>query len=203
MIEDDEIRIERFVLCAFNQETKSIGVKMMGSDESRNLSLEIDRNQIPIQLMVEPLDQLSIELPPILACDLLKDILDALGNDLLKVMIYDLSGDEYLTSMHILVKDQIGSVDISLYDALTLVSRAHCPLYVKEKVFDLCDQKKHSRIHWYDMHEEYALDVLNKMPAAEMMSYPKDELNIFLTKTIEQEDYILAKKLKEVLETKD
>jgi bifunctional DNase/RNase len=203
--EKDEIQIDRYILTSLNQETGTVGIKLQEKNGSRTLSMTADKKKaFPVIAFIEPFaGLLPFDFPPILLSDFLKNILDALGNEIIKIVIDDLEGEQYSAKLHLLINGQTGFIDIDMQDALSLIARTNTPLYVKEKVFDLCDEKKHSRINWYDLYEKYAFDVLTQMPPEKMLSYPVDELNIFLEKSIEKEEYLLAAKIKKVLAEKN
>jgi bifunctional DNase/RNase len=205
MSAENEIKIDRFIFTSLNKETQIYGLKLQEKDGNRTLSITADNDRsFPLMTIMEPFNQvLKFDFPSILFCDFMKSVFDALGNDILKIVIHDLEGEKYSAKLYIRIDDLTGDIDIDMQDAFSLIARTNTPLYVKEKVFNLCDEKKHSRINWYDLYEEYAFDILNQMSPEKMTSYPIDELNIFLEKSIEKEDYLLAAKIRNVLAEKN
>lgn len=202
--ENNEVKIDEYLLTSINPTTHALGIKLQGENGNRTISMMLPiENVLTIELLVDPFCKMRIlDLPPVFPCDFLKTVLDALGTDIIKIVIYNLEGEEYFAQLHLLFDDMTGTIDIDAYDALSLVARFGTSLYVCEKVFGLCDEKKHSRINWYDLYEAYAFDVLNQMPQEKMTSYPVDELNMFLEKAVEKEEYSLAAKVRRALEEK-
>ncbi|MDR2679539.1 MAG: DUF151 domain-containing protein [Tannerella sp.] len=200
----NEVKIDRYILSSINRESKDLGMKLLDEKGNRTISMKVDiHRSFPFQIVMEPFNEvLKVDFPPILLSDFLKDILEALGNEIVKIVIHDLEGEEYSAKLYLNIDDRTGYIDIHMQDALALIARTETPLFVKKKVFKLCDEKKHSRINWYDLYEPYAFDVLNQMPAESMTSYPVDELEIFLEKAVEKEEYSLAAKIRNVLAEK-
>jgi bifunctional DNase/RNase len=204
-VEEDEIKIGNYIATSANNIKKAIGIKLLEENGNRTLSVPVDqRRAFPILNIIEPFDKLMpIDFPPVLPCDFLKSIVDALGNRIVKIVIHDLTGEEYSVRLYLLINGQTGcSVEIDMQDALSLIATTNTPLYVKEHVFTRCDEKKRARINWYDLYEDYAFAVLNQMPLNKIASYPIDELNIFLEKAVEKEEYSLAAKMRNVLAEK-
>ena len=202
--ENNEVKIDKYRLTSINPTTHAVGIKLQEENGNRTISMMLPiENVLTIELLVDPFCKVRVlDLPPVFPCDFLKTVLDALGTDIIKIVIYNLEGEKYSALLNLLFDDGTGTIDIDIYDALSLVARFGTPLYVREKVFGLCDEKKHARINWYDLYEAYAFDVLNRMPPETMTSYPVDELNIFMEKSVGKEEYLLAAKIRRALEGK-
>jgi bifunctional DNase/RNase len=204
--ENNEVKIGRYICTGFNKATGAIGLKLMEENGNRVLSISAClKEAVLVMNITEPFNKiLNPDIPPVLPCDFLKNISDALEYKLLKVVIHDLVGEDYSADLYFLLPDgQNASVGINLDIALSLIARIDIPLYVKENVFKLYNKKKHSRINWYDLHEEQSLDILNRMSPKILASYPIDELNLFIEKVIEKEEYSLAAKIKNALTEKN
>jgi bifunctional DNase/RNase len=203
-IKEDEIKIVDYITTSVGQGKNAMGIKLLEEEGNRTLSMQIDyRKAFSALRIIKPFDRLPDSgFPPILPCDLLKSIVDALDNRIVKIVIHDLVGEEYSARLYFLINGEIASIEIDIQDIFSLIAITDTPLYVKEHVFTCCDEKKRTRINWYDLYEEYAFDVLKQMPLEKIISYPIDELNIFLEKAVEKEEYSLAAKIRNVIAEK-
>ncbi|KMQ52351.1 hypothetical protein CHISP_0618 [Chitinispirillum alkaliphilum] len=71
-----------------------------------------------------------------LTIDLVKLIVDQLGGELARVVIYDYSEQVYLTRLQVSVGDSVKIIDCRPSDAISLALRSRCPILVNDSVFD-------------------------------------------------------------------
>jgi uncharacterized protein len=66
--------------------------------------------------------------------DLLKDMLDHLGVQLLKVVINEIKSNTYYATIHLVAKDRLHTVDARPSDAIALALRTSIPIFATDEV---------------------------------------------------------------------
>ena len=72
--------------------------------------------------------------------DLLATVIKATHASVEKIVVSDLHDNTYFAEIHLKVNGSVAVIDSRPSDALALAVRAHCPLFVSEKVFQKCPE---------------------------------------------------------------
>ena len=94
---------------------------MIGEPEAQSIALKINNKKSP-----RPLTH-----------DLIKNILNSLDAELIKVLIYDMINDVFYSELHIKRDEQLLIVDARTSDAVALAVRSDCPIFVKSDILDI------------------------------------------------------------------
>ena len=192
---DKEIIIKHYEVTA-HPRIKRIGVRL--SDE--NHENEITVSTTPTNALAFGLQLAGVEIPVIFLHDVVHNIVQSLGAKILKVLIYDLIEQKFLAHIYLdAPKKNPFPIDICITDALAIAMRAGIPVYILESVIQKSRDQKGKLIPWYDLDKEYTLELLNNATQEEIKRHPPEEIQIFLEKAINAEDYELAKKIKSCL----
>ena len=100
---------------------------------------------VPIWIGVNEGNAIALEIqgekfPRPLTHDLLVNIIKALDGTIEKVVISDLKDNSYYALIYIKWQGRTLEIDARPSDSLALAVRAHCPIYIDEKVLNKCPQ---------------------------------------------------------------
>jgi len=100
---------------------------------------------VPIWIGVNEGNAIALEIqgekfPRPLTHDLLVNIIKALDGTIEKVVISDLKDNSYYALVYIKWQGRTLEIDARPSDSLALAVRAHCPIYIDEKVLNKCPQ---------------------------------------------------------------
>ena len=189
---DREIPIKHYELYA-HPKIKLVGLRLL--DEKREKEITISTS--PHDALLFGLQLLELEIPPTFLHDVLCGMVEMLKGQLVKVVIYDIVEAKFRSQLHIATpKKQIFTIEISPPDALAIALRAKVPVFLMESVIEKERAQRHKVLNWYEYNAEYTLEVLNNATPEELKRQSPVELEIFLEKAVEAEDYELAKKIR-------
>ncbi len=100
-----------------------------------------EKNAIPIWIGILEASAIATEMEKIrlarpMTHDLLKNILDSLGVQMVKVVVTDLKENTFFAAIHLINKGDDIIIDSRPSDAIALALRTGCPIYVEERVVE-------------------------------------------------------------------
>jgi bifunctional DNase/RNase len=100
---------------------------------------EEDKRSLPIWVGMFEANAIALELEKIatprpMTHDLIKNILESLGAQVLKIVVTDLKENTFFASIHLQVGDSEITVDSRPSDAIALALRVAAPIFVEEEV---------------------------------------------------------------------
>jgi bifunctional DNase/RNase len=78
----------------------------------------------------------NIQTPRPMTHDLLKNILDQLGAEVVKIEVTDLKENTFYAVLHVKVKNQKFAIDSRPSDAIAIALRTQAPIFVEESVIE-------------------------------------------------------------------
>jgi bifunctional DNase/RNase len=139
--------------------------------------------------------------PEKLVHDVILNIISEFKSKVMEVLIYDLQGDLYLAKM--LLRDADGRehyIELESSDAFAIALKAPCYVYVSEEVFR---QYAQSHVRWYDAYAPDLIERLREIDSESFVTYPEYDLNFFIQKAIEADEYEIAAVLQKALNEKN
>ncbi len=192
---DREIKIENYELRA-HPKINLIGLRLLNEQCGKEITLSVS----PDKALAFGLQLLNVEIPAIFLDDVLCGVVEALQGQLIKVVIHDIVEAKFHSRLHIATHEKdVFTVEISPPDALSIALRAEVPVFVMESVFEKDLAQRSKVLNWYEYDKDYTLEVLNNATLEELKQQSPTELEIFLERAIESEDYELAEKLKSAM----
>jgi bifunctional DNase/RNase len=153
-----------------------------------------DQNVICIPIEILAVHTFSRSLMPNhsekLVHDVILNIISEFKSKVMEVLIYDLQRDRYCAKM--LLRDADGRehyMELESSDAFAIALKAPCHVYVSEEVFRKYAQ---SHVRWYDAYAPNLLERLYAIDLESFVMYPEYDLQLFLQKAIEADEYEIA-----------
>ncbi len=200
-MKEKEILIKEYGISG-SENSDTIIIKIIDESGRRNLCLK-GSSQMLFALGMETM---GIEVPVIFPHKVMIDLVSTLGGTLKKVVIYDIIDGKLCSRLYIESKEKEEKiVEIATPDALTLALNTEIPVYTYESVFVKDNEQRHKKIEWYDLDEDFVLDVLHNSTEEDFANCSTEEMTSYINKALEFEDYDLAAKLKAMMgnKTKD
>ena len=206
---NDEVRVEHFDICAILDGGKDLAVRMTMGD------LRYIVQVLPIEECLCITDTLwVVARAPMMAairklrsltCMLLEDAVLALDGDFYQVTINDMTEEgNFKASITIIFPDdRMGTVDIELFEALSLAMNRDIPVHVDERALDKYERFLMELPRWYDIKAPGTRDVLHATHPERLAVLPELELKYLLNRYNGQEDYESAALLHKALRHKD
>jgi hypothetical protein len=129
------------------------------------------------------------------------DIINKFNAKVCKFLIYDLKNKEgedmYLSKMVIEnIHGEEFLIEINLIAGYLIARQAESTLYVAKKLIPLFVQK------WYETHAPDLCERLRNIDPDILITYPVEDLSLFLSRTIEEEEYELASIIQKTIDFK-
>ena len=120
----------------------SVRVSLMSQHRIVVLQEHEGERYLPIWIGPFEADAITIQLQGIevarpMTHDLLGRVIDALGGEVMRVLISDLENDTFYANIILDVEGELVEIDSRPSDAIALAVRAEVPIYVAQKVMDL------------------------------------------------------------------
>ena len=98
---------------------------------------------VPIWIGISEGNAIALEMqgekfPRPLTHDLVIDFLEALNAKVEKIVVSDLRDNSYFASVYLVHQGKTLEIDARPSDSLAIAVRAHCPIYIDEKVLKKC-----------------------------------------------------------------
>ncbi|MDR2407187.1 MAG: bifunctional nuclease family protein [Bacteroidales bacterium] len=138
--------------------------------------------------------------PEHLVHDVILSIIRKHNAKVYKLFIYDLKDNLYLTKM--LIRDANGEeyfMEINASDGFAVALKAPCRVYVAKEVIPLHAK---NRIQWYETHAPNLCERLRDIDPDTLITYSVEDLSLFLSKTVEAEEYELSAIIQKILDAK-
>ena len=156
---------------------------MIGEPEAQSIALKLNN-----KVAARPLTH-----------DLVKNLLNALGADLQKVLIYDMVNDVFYSELYLNKNDRQLIIDARTSDAVALAVRCECPIYIKSDILDIVGTEVVSNDD-NDVEKDNDIDMdLDKLDETNLSKYSLAELNDLLAMAVEEERYELAVKIRDAM----
>ena len=198
-MEDKEVQLEETEMLA-DAKAKTIVIKLYEKGGSRNLALTTS----PELLVAAGIEIAGIKIPVIMPHDTILEVGRALGGVLYKVCIYDLVDGQLKARLHMLTKEnEERTVEMNVSTALAVALKGQMYLTTYESVFEKDMDVRQRKIDWFDLDEDFVLGVLNSAGDAFYENSSMDNLQRYLDKAVEAEDYMLAARLREFLKKRE
>src|SRR2546422_3902333 len=94
--------------------------------------------------------------------DLIKNILESLEVQVLKIVVTDLKDNTFFAVLHLKLGDTEYTVDSRPSDAIALALRVAAPIFVEEEVFPKAGDRKSTRLNSSHGYISYAVFCLEK-----------------------------------------
>ena len=198
-MEDKEVQLEETEMLA-DAKAKTIVIKLYEKGGNRNLALTTS----PELLVAAGIEIAGIKVPVIMPHDTILEVGRALGGVLYKVCIYDLVDGQLKARLHMLTKEnEERTVEMNVSTALAVALKGQMYLTTYESVFEKDMDVRQRKIDWFDLDEDFVLGVLNSAGDAFYENSSTDNLQRYLDKAVEVEDYMLAARLREFLKKRE
>ena len=192
---DEEILMKHYELGA-HPKIKLIAMRLLDEKREYEITASVSaRDALPYGLHL-----FDIEIPVIFLHDVLHGVVETMNGKMIKVVVYDIEDGKFCSQLYIATSEEkYFTIEIATPDAFVIAKRCSVPVYVMKSVFEKEKTMKGKRLCWYEYDRDYTLETLNNATPEELQQQSLEELEIFLEKAIESEDYALAKKLKDAI----
>lgn len=164
---------------------------MIGEPEAQSIAMKMNKKRLP-----RPLTH-----------DLIHNILNMFGSQLIKVLIYDMVNEVFYSELHIKTKDTSYVVDARTSDAVALAVRAECPIYIKSEIMDIVgtvveNNPQQEEAETDTEEEEIEIDAEN-LTAEELDLLSLEDLEELLEMALKEEKYELAVNIRDAIKRKN
>ena len=194
---DREIQVKHYDWRIHPKIKKLIGLRLLDEKREREITVSTTMEAA----LLYNLEMFGQEIPDIHLHDVLRAAIVGLDGKVIKAVIHNVIDGEFRSHLCIATpENDFFTVDICPTDALSIALREKVPVYIMESVFEKDRTQRNKVLYWHEINRDDALEVLNRATPEKLQQQSPEELDIFLEKAIEAEDYELAKKLRTVIE---